>query len=31
MSRVQNDVDDLETLVTQDLIYLAADAVTLVA
>ena len=30
MSRVQNDVDDLETLVTQDIIYLAADAITLV-
>ena len=26
MSRVQNDVDDLETLLTQDIIYLAADA-----
>ena len=30
MSRVQNDVDDLETLLTQDIIYLAADAVTLI-
>jgi ABC-type multidrug transport system fused ATPase/permease subunit len=30
MSRVQNDVDQLQTLVTQDIINLAADAVTLV-
>ncbi|HEX9975636.1 MAG TPA: ABC transporter ATP-binding protein, partial [Dehalococcoidales bacterium] len=31
MSRVQNDVDQLQTLLTQDIIYLAADALTLVA
>jgi ATP-binding cassette subfamily B protein len=30
MSRVQNDVDDLETLLTEDIIYIAADAITLV-
>jgi ABC-type multidrug transport system fused ATPase/permease subunit len=30
MSRVQNDVDQLQTLLTQDIIYLAADIVTLV-
>ena len=30
MSRVQNDVDDLETLLTEDIIYIAADAVTLI-
>jgi ABC-type multidrug transport system fused ATPase/permease subunit len=31
MSRVQNDVDQLQTLLTQDIIYLAADTVTLIA
>jgi ABC-type multidrug transport system fused ATPase/permease subunit len=31
MSRVQNDVDQLQTLLTQDIIYLAADALTLIA
>ncbi len=31
MSRVQNDVDQLETLVAQDIIHLAADIVTLIA
>ena len=30
MSRIQNDVDQLQTLLTQDIIYLAADAVTLI-
>ncbi len=30
MSRVQNDVDQLQTLLTQDIIFLAADVVTLV-
>ena len=30
MSRVQNDVDQLQTLLTQDIIYLAADTVTLI-
>ena len=30
MSRVQNDVDQLQTLLTQDIIYLAADTLTLV-
>jgi ABC-type multidrug transport system fused ATPase/permease subunit len=29
MSRVQNDVDQLQTLLTQDIVYLAADIVTL--
>jgi ABC-type multidrug transport system fused ATPase/permease subunit len=31
MSRVQNDVDQLQTLLTQDIIYLAADILTLIA
>ena len=30
MSRVQNDVDQLQTLLTQDIIFLAADTVTLI-
>jgi ABC-type multidrug transport system fused ATPase/permease subunit len=30
MSRVQNDVDQLQTLLTQDIITLAADAITLI-
>jgi ATP-binding cassette subfamily B protein len=30
MSRVQNDVDQLQTLLTQDIIFLAADIVTLI-
>jgi ATP-binding cassette subfamily B protein len=30
MSRVQNDVDQLQALLTQDIVYLAADTVTLI-
>jgi len=30
MSRVQNDVNELETLLTEDIIYLIADTLTLI-